>query len=277
MKTLTILAATLSFCAITARSQAQDTTVDAFAAVGATTIHQSVGGDTTRPPADFVAVEREPVVIVKKEPVHPPLALKAGMEGKVWVKIWVDKSGMPRDVVILKSDADIFNYSTLEAARQFRFTPASIGGKPVDVWVSVPFAYRMGEKKTPGQADSLNGGFPSAIEKFVRSLLEGGAPDNESALKLISDGAKAIVGGRLIPLVLALEEQRAGNHTIEDQERKVVYFWWGMADDGRSGYLSVGTVKTPKDSHPHYHTIVIKENESGEWKIVHWHTWHGSK
>ena len=80
------------------------------------------------------------------------------MEGKVWLKIWVDKEGKPRDVVLLKSDADVFNQSAIEAARQFRFTPAYIGGKPVDVWVSVPFRFRLGEKQA--QPDSLNGGFP---------------------------------------------------------------------------------------------------------------------
>ena len=113
------------------------------------------------------------------------------------------------------------------------------------------------------------------IEKFVRSLLESGSPDN--AGDLVSEGSRAIVGGNLIPLSLAITQQRAGRHTIEDQGRKVVYFWWGMADDGRSGYVTAGTVKAPKDAHAHYHTIVIKENQSGEWKIVHWHTWHSSR
>lgn len=61
------------------------------------------------PPADFVPVEKEPQIIKQVKPEYPELAMRAALEGKVWVKIWVDKEGKPREVVVLKSDAEIFN------------------------------------------------------------------------------------------------------------------------------------------------------------------------
>jgi protein TonB len=99
------------------------------------------------PPADFVPVEKEPVPIKKVEPKYPELAMRAGLEGKVWVKIWVDKEGKPKQVVVLKSDAEIFNEPAVEAAKQFVFTPAYMNNGPVAVWVSVPFKFKLADKK----------------------------------------------------------------------------------------------------------------------------------
>ncbi len=99
------------------------------------------------PPADFVPVEKEPVVVKKVEPKYPELAMRAGLEGKVWVKIWVDKEGKPKQVIVIKSDAEIFNEPAIEAAKQFVFTPAYMNNGPVSVWVSVPFKFRLSDKK----------------------------------------------------------------------------------------------------------------------------------
>lgn len=111
------------------------------------TIQQDIKIDDDTPPADFVAVEKEPVVVKKVEPKYPELAMRAGLEGKVWVKIWVDKEGRPKQVVVMKSDAEIFNEPAVEAAKQFVFTPAYMNNGPVAVWVSVPFKFKLADKK----------------------------------------------------------------------------------------------------------------------------------
>ncbi len=60
------------------------------------------------PPPDFVPVEKEPQIVNEVIPKYPELAQRAGIEGRVIVKIWVDKDGKPHKAVVLKSDADIF-------------------------------------------------------------------------------------------------------------------------------------------------------------------------
>jgi len=114
---------------------------------GNTQVEQDIRIDDDAPPADFVPVEKEPVVIKKVEPKYPELAMRAGLEGKVWVKIWVDKEGKPRQVVVLKSDAEIFNEPAVGAAKQFLFTPAYMNNGPVAVWVSVPFKFKLADRK----------------------------------------------------------------------------------------------------------------------------------
>ena len=98
------------------------------------------------PPADFVPVEKEPQIIKQVKPEYPELAMRAALEGKVWVKIWVDKEGKPREVVVLKSDAEIFNEPAINAAKQFLFTPAYMNNGPVSVWVSVPFNFKLADR-----------------------------------------------------------------------------------------------------------------------------------
>jgi len=114
---------------------------------GSVEIEQDIVIDEDAPPADFVPVEKEPVPVKKVEPKYPELAMRAGLEGKVWVKIWVDKEGRPKQVVILKSDAEIFNEPAVEAAKQWVFTPAYMNNGPVAVWVSIPFRFKLADRK----------------------------------------------------------------------------------------------------------------------------------
>ncbi len=114
---------------------------------GGVQIEQDIRIDDDAPPADFVPVEKEPVVIKKVEPKYPDLAMRAGLEGKVWVKIWVDKEGKPKQAVVLKSDAEIFNQPAVDAAMQFLFTPAYMNNGPVAVWVSVPFRFKLADRR----------------------------------------------------------------------------------------------------------------------------------
>jgi TonB family protein len=94
-------------------------------------------------PPDFVEVEEQPQPVNTPAPVYPDAARKDGLEGTVWVKLWVDANGTTRKASILKSDAEIFNQPTIDAAMKWKFTPAVMKGKPVAVWVSVPFKFKM--------------------------------------------------------------------------------------------------------------------------------------
>lgn len=95
------------------------------------------------PPADYVPYEKAPEAVRQVQPKYPDLATRAGLEGTVWVKIWVDKEGKPKRAVVQKSDAEIFNQPATEAAMQWVFTPAMMKNGPVSVWVSIPFRFKL--------------------------------------------------------------------------------------------------------------------------------------
>lgn len=95
------------------------------------------------PPADYVPYEKAPEAVKQVQPKYPDLATRAGLEGTVWVKIWVDKEGKPKKAVVQKSDAEIFNQPSTEAAMGWIFTPAMMKNGPVSVWVSIPFRFKL--------------------------------------------------------------------------------------------------------------------------------------
>ena len=94
-------------------------------------------------PADFVPVEKYPEQIKVVTPKYPEIALRAGLEGTVFVKAWVDKEGKVRKTMVLKSDAEIFNAPACDAVKEWVFTPAIMNKGPVDVWVTVPVKFKI--------------------------------------------------------------------------------------------------------------------------------------
>jgi protein TonB len=112
------------------------------AAAGGAVIEQDIRIED-EPPADFVPYEKEPAIVTRVEPKYPDLATRAGIEGTVHLKIWVDKEGKVRKAVVVKSDADILNQPAIDAAVQWTFTPAIQHDKPVAVWVVIPFRFTL--------------------------------------------------------------------------------------------------------------------------------------
>jgi TonB family protein len=94
-------------------------------------------------PVPFEAVEQIPVLVSRVTPVYPPMAVTAGIEGKVVVKILVGKDGHVHEAVIEYSQAECLNDAALEAARGYLFTPAYMNNGPVPVWITVPFSFKL--------------------------------------------------------------------------------------------------------------------------------------
>ncbi|MEW6511697.1 MAG: TonB family protein [Bacteroidota bacterium] len=224
-----------------------------------------------RPPADFIDVDVQPEVIKKVDPYFPELAQKAGMEGKVWVKIWVDSTGAVRDVVVLKSDAEIFNAPSIEAAKKFVFKPAYIGNTPVAVWVSVPFRYKLsGKPDTLPTARETVSPKDSLLVAAIRGLLEGSkSPQDISTL--LAPHATAIAGGYLKQLHDVVRDQQAGKGTIEESERKVVFTTSQIFGAEKTAYMVFRTEPLAGKAKPHYHTIVFSRSPDGTPAILHWH------
>jgi periplasmic protein TonB len=121
--------------------------VDVGQGAGGAIIENDVKIEDDGPPPDFVPVEKQPAPIKAPAPIYPEIARRAGVEGTVWVKIWVDKEGKAKKAQIIKSDAELFNQSAIEAAMQWSFTPAVMNNGPVAVWVSIPFKFKLNQTR----------------------------------------------------------------------------------------------------------------------------------
>ena len=97
------------------------------------------------PPGDFVPFEVAPVAISKIQPVYPELARRAGVEGIVSVRVWVDQEGKVREVRILKSSgSDVgFEEAAVAAVKQWTFSPAIQNGRAVAVWTGIRITFKV--------------------------------------------------------------------------------------------------------------------------------------
>ncbi len=113
---------------------------------GTTVIEQDISNivvEEDAPPEDFVPYEKAPMVVRRIVPIYPELARKAGVEGTVWLRLWIDKEGKVKQAVVVKTDAEILQQAAIDAAMQWVFTPAQQRDKPVAVWMSVPFKFNL--------------------------------------------------------------------------------------------------------------------------------------
>lgn len=101
--------------------------------------------DFIPPPETFIPYEVEPVPIVSPKPEYPEMAKTAGVKGKVWVKIYVDKKGEVRKWEIMKAKpAGLgFEEEVIKVIQKWKFTPAIQQDKPVGVWIAIPFRFTL--------------------------------------------------------------------------------------------------------------------------------------
>ncbi len=80
---------------------------------------------------------------LRKNIVYPEKAKKDGIEGKVVVRVLVDKNGKIQNKIIEHSTDRIFNEAAVEAIDKTKFEPAKLNGKPIKGWVSVPVEFKL--------------------------------------------------------------------------------------------------------------------------------------
>jgi protein TonB len=97
------------------------------------------------PPMDaFIPFETPPMVVKRVEPVYPELARKAGVQGRAFVKVLIDKEGKVKKAVVLQG-AEIFHEAALTAVSAWIFKPAIQHDRPIAVWMVIPINFQLRE------------------------------------------------------------------------------------------------------------------------------------
>ena len=91
---------------------------------------------------DLRRVEKKPVILKKIKPRYPAAAQKDKITGKVFVTALVGKDGKVEQIGKI-TGPKIFHEVAKAAALQWEFTPAMRNDRPVRVWVSLPFIFRL--------------------------------------------------------------------------------------------------------------------------------------
>jgi periplasmic protein TonB len=91
-------------------------------------------------------VEKAPECVnlgqVKSSMTYPEVARQAGIEGRVTVKVLVNTDGSVIKVGSI-TGPDVFADEVRDKSMNLEFTPGLQNGKPVKVWVTVPFNFKL--------------------------------------------------------------------------------------------------------------------------------------
>ncbi|HPN37408.1 MAG TPA: energy transducer TonB [Melioribacteraceae bacterium] len=79
-----------------------------------------------------------------KNIVYPPDAKEKGIQGKVFVKVYIDEQGNVFDTEIIKSLEKSCDEAAINAVKNLKFKPAVENGKNVKVVVVIPIQFRLG-------------------------------------------------------------------------------------------------------------------------------------
>ncbi|MHB8930647.1 MAG: TonB family protein [Melioribacteraceae bacterium] len=93
----------------------------------------------------FIQAEKMPEMIESVKPAYPEIAKRAGIEGKVFVKVLLGKDGNPKKAVVIKSENEIFNKAATDAALKSKFSPAMDKGNPIAVWIVLPYKFALND------------------------------------------------------------------------------------------------------------------------------------
>ena len=85
----------------------------------------------------------EPKLIHEVEPEFSEEARKAKFMGNVLVSLVVDEHGVPQGVHVTRGVGMGLDEKAVDAVKQYRFRPATEGGKPVAVYLNVEVAFQI--------------------------------------------------------------------------------------------------------------------------------------
>ncbi len=87
-----------------------------------------------------------PKLIKKVDPVYPPEARQAGIEGTVILEATIDTQGKVIKVKVLKGENELLNKAGIEALRQWEYEPAIVDGKPLQFVITVTMRFALNGK-----------------------------------------------------------------------------------------------------------------------------------
>lgn len=99
-------------------------------------------------PTYFVAVEEMPQPVgglteIQSRIEYPELAKRVGIEGKVFVRAFVDETGTVTNAEVVKGIGAGCDEAALNAILKTKFNPGKQRGKPIKVQVTIPILFKL--------------------------------------------------------------------------------------------------------------------------------------
>ena len=158
---------------------------------------EHVGSDFDNPISGiyFVAVEQMPAPIggieaLQENIQYPEIAKRAGIEGRVFVKAYIDSTGTVTKSELIRGIGAGCDEAAMEAVKKLKFTPGLQRGKRVNVQVTVPILFKLDEtpekeKGSKSQNEILSKGY-NDFENGGKGKVEGKIVSSEDGSPIVA-------------------------------------------------------------------------------------------
>lgn len=114
---------------------------------GSKELFKSDPKDPDPPHDEFTAVDKEAEALnmdaVLSTIKYPPDAKRDKIQGKVYLKLLIDRNGIPKDYYIRRSPDMRLSRAVVDKLRNLKYTPATLKGKPIKTWVELDYEFRL--------------------------------------------------------------------------------------------------------------------------------------
>ena len=126
----------------------ESTELDESATISAPPPPPPVEEEEDAEPVFFVAVEQMPepiggIAAIQSKIVYPEIAKRAGVQGRVFVKAYVDETGKVNKVELIRGIGAGCDEAAMKAVNSVMFKPGKQRGKPVKVQATVPVRFKL--------------------------------------------------------------------------------------------------------------------------------------
>jgi TonB family protein len=93
-------------------------------------------------------LDTKPNALSAVMPKYPFEAAQQGIHGKVIVQFVLTREGIPKEPIVVESSPEgVFDEAALEAVKQYKFSPGTIGGEAADCIVKMPIVFELGPEQ----------------------------------------------------------------------------------------------------------------------------------
>jgi protein TonB len=86
---------------------------------------------------------QEPKLLKRVEPVYPPIAVSAHVQGVVILEAIVDRKGLVEQVKVLRSANSLLDRAAIDAVKQWQYSPVILNGTPERFILTVVLSFNL--------------------------------------------------------------------------------------------------------------------------------------
>jgi len=217
------------------------------------------------------ALQEQPEVKKRVNPRFPTVMKEAGIEAEVLLKVFINERGMVEKAEEITSthpglttqQYTYFVQASIEAVKQWEFSPAMKDGKAIKAEVTIPFKFKLADGPQKSKDEDL-----VRLQQTVHDILVG---ESIQGLKdKISAQAYAVIGNKQEHLIALLSDKGKRNLLVEGSDSRLETARTVVSDAGDMAYTVLKT-RPAAGKAERYHTVIFMKSSGGTWTIAAWH------